>query len=82
MTVVMPIVLSNGMESEYTVKDTRLRSLIKTVTWRIVGSLATFATSWAVTGDLALGGEIALIQVTVNAVLYYLHERIWSRVQR
>jgi len=82
MTVVMPIVLNNSMAYKYTARDTRLRSLIKTVTWRTTGSLATFGIAWAVTGNLALGSTIVLIQVTANTVLYYLHERIWSRIQR
>lgn len=80
MTVVMPIVLNNSMAYEYTARDTRRRSLIKSVTWRATGSLATFGIAWAVTGNLPLGSTIALVQCTVNTVLYYLHERIWARV--
>ena len=60
--------------------DTSTRSLVKTISWRITGSGATFAISYLVSGDFSVAGTIAIIQVTVNTVLYYVHERIWNKI--
>ena len=60
--------------------DTAKRSLVKTVSWRITGSTATFLISYAISGNFNVAGTIALIQLTANTILYYIHERIWDRV--
>ena len=57
------------------------RSLAKTVSWRLTGSTATFAISYLVSGNFAVAGTIALIQLTANTVLYFIHERIWNRIK-
>ncbi len=61
--------------------DTPKRSLVKTISWRITGSTATFAISYAVLGDFAVSGTIAVIQLTFNTLLYFVHERVWNRVR-
>jgi uncharacterized membrane protein len=59
--------------------DSIKRSLIKTVTWRILGTSATFVVSWAVTGSAGTASAIAVAQIVVNTVLYFVHERMWQR---
>jgi len=58
--------------------ETTARSIAKTVSWRITGSGATFAISYAILGDFAVSGTIAMIQLTFNTVLYFAHERVWN----
>jgi uncharacterized membrane protein len=58
----------------------RLRSLIKAVTWRVVGSLDTFSLSFIVTGSARNAASIATVEVLTKVALYYLHERVWRRV--
>ena len=60
--------------------ETRRRSLVKTVTWRITGSTAVFLISYAISGNLNIAGTIAVVQLTANTILYYIHERIWTRI--
>ena len=60
--------------------DTSTRSLVKTISWRITGSGATFAISYLVLGDFSVAGTIAITQVTLNTILYYVHERIWNKI--
>ena len=60
--------------------DTSTRSLVKTISWRITGSGATFAISYLVLGDFSVAGTIAITQVTLNTILYYIHERIWNKI--
>ena len=60
--------------------ESSTRSLVKTISWRITGSGATFAISYVVLGDFSVAGTIAITQVTLNTILYYIHERIWNRI--
>ena len=53
------------------------RHALKTITWRIVGTLDTFFLSWFITGRLKIGATIGGIEVITKMVLYYFHERIW-----
>ncbi|MCP4494775.1 MAG: DUF2061 domain-containing protein [Gammaproteobacteria bacterium] len=56
------------------------RSLLKAVSWRVTGSLDTILLSWIFTQQLAVAIAIGTTEVVTKIVLYYLHERIWSRV--
>lgn len=62
-------------------KETLQRSLFKTISWRITGSGATLAISFVLTGNLAMAGSIAAIQLVSNTILYFIHERIWNVIQ-
>ena len=72
-------------------RETHLRSLLKAVSWRCVGTLDTFCVSFVVlifTGATEgnklhaaqISGSIAGVEVITKVVLYYLHERAWMRV--
>lgn len=58
--------------------ETPTRSVVKTISWRVTGSGATFVISYAILGDVTVSGTIAAIQLTFNTVLYFIHERIWN----
>ena len=62
-------------------RDIRIRSLIKTITWRILASIDTFLIAWLVSGSISVGGWIATIEVITKIILYYFHERAWNRVK-
>lgn len=61
--------------------DSNTRSLAKTISWRLTGSGATFLISYIVSGNITIAGSIALIQITLNTILYYIHERIWNKIK-
>ena len=61
--------------------DLHRRSLVKTVSWRLTGTGATFAISYLVLGNSAVAGTIAVIQLIANTVLYFVHERIWNTIK-
>jgi uncharacterized membrane protein len=60
--------------------DSNKRSITKALTWRALASLATFVISYIVTGNFATATGIASVQVFVNLLLYYVHERIWNKI--
>ena len=58
--------------------DSNLRSIVKTISWRLTGSGATFLIVLLISGNLSIAGPIAITQLIVNTILYYIHERIWN----
>ena len=60
-------------------KVTKLRSLLKTLSWRIVGTLDTMALGWLITGSPLVGLKIGALELITKFVLYYLHEGAWLR---
>jgi uncharacterized membrane protein len=61
--------------------DTATRSLIKTISWRVTGSGATFGISYLISGNFIIAGSIASIQLISNTILYFVHERVWNRIK-
>ena len=55
------------------------RTILKTISWRIVGTLDTMALGWIITGDPLLGVKIGGLELITKFVLYYIHERIWLK---
>ena len=60
-------------------KVTKLRSLLKTISWRIVGTLDTMLLGWLITSDPLVGIKIGALELFTKFILYYFHERIWLR---
>lgn len=56
------------------------RHIAKTITWRVIGTLDTILLSWIITGNPFTGLQIGLAEVITKMLLYYLHERIWVKV--
>jgi uncharacterized membrane protein len=53
------------------------RHLLKTISWRILGTIDTFVLAWLVTGDYSMGLKIGGIEVITKMILYFFHERAW-----
>jgi len=57
------------------------RSLVKTISWRLIGTLATIVISYVITGTLALAFSIGIIEMISKMILYFFHERAWSHIK-
>lgn len=60
---------------------TKMKSLHKTISWRVVATSMTFVISGTVLNafdGIALG--IAITELFTKFALYYLHERLWQKV--
>jgi len=58
---------------------TKTRSILKAISWRIVGTLDTMCLGWFITGSPLVGLKIGALELITKFVLYYLHERVWLR---
>ena len=62
-------------------KDPSLkRHVAKTITWRIVGTLDTMVIGWLITGNPITGLKIGGIEMFTKMILYFIHERIWFKL--
>ena len=57
------------------------RSVVKTISWRTVGTLDTIIVSYFVTGNLVMAASIGSIEVITKMILYYFHEKAWNRLK-
>ncbi len=57
------------------------RSLIKSLTWRIIAITTTFISIYIITGKLEFAIQGTLLTNTINFILYYAHERGWNYIQ-
>jgi len=56
------------------------RSVVKTISWRTIGTLDTIIISYFITGNLAMAASIGSIELFTKMILYYFHERAWNRI--
>ncbi len=59
--------------------DSKLRSITKAITWRILALLITTIVSFAILGCWVTSISIAVLSNILKTVLYYIHERLWER---
>lgn len=56
------------------------RSILKSISWRTIGTIDTMVISYFITGKLALALSIGGIEVFSKMVLYFFHERTWNKI--
>ena len=57
------------------------RSIAKTLSWRVIGTIDTILISWVLTGTIALALSIGAIELVSKMILYFFHERIWNTIK-
>ncbi len=61
-------------------KESRIRSVFKGITWRVIASGTTMLIVFITTGSLEIVAAVGVVDVTAKVFFYYLHERAWGRV--
>ncbi|WP_350286169.1 DUF2061 domain-containing protein [uncultured Croceitalea sp.] len=62
------------------IPESRKRHILKTFSWRFVGTVDTILLSWLISGNPFVGLKIGALELVTKMVLYYLHERAWYRL--
>ncbi|MFH1071179.1 MAG: DUF2061 domain-containing protein [Candidatus Glassbacteria bacterium] len=60
--------------------ETIRRSMVKSISYRLLGLAITGTIVWLVTGKLAVAATIGLIDTVVKLGCYYAHERVWNKI--
>ncbi|KAA3652277.1 MAG: DUF2061 domain-containing protein [Proteobacteria bacterium] len=55
--------------------------MLKTLTFAIMHFTVAFLVVYALTGSFVIGGAVALIEPTVNTVVFYFHEKVWRHFE-
>ncbi|MFA5796384.1 MAG: DUF2061 domain-containing protein [Candidatus Shapirobacteria bacterium] len=61
--------------------ERKRRSILKAISWRIIGTLDTFLISFLITGKFKFAISISGIELLTKFSLYFMHERIWNRIR-
>lgn len=61
--------------------ESNVRSIAKTISWRLTGTGATFVISYLILGSFTVASSIATLQVITNTILYFIHERVWNKIK-
>ena len=60
--------------------ESRYRSILKGISWRIIATVSTILVSWFITKRVDLALSIGVIEFVAKLALYYFHERIWLKI--
>ena len=63
-----------------TLAASKSRSLVKSLTWRVLAIIVTFGSIYFLTGEVTTATAGTILTNSINFVLYYLHERAWLKV--
>ena len=61
--------------------ETRRRSILKAVSWQVLGLFVTALLSWILTGLVLESVGLAFATGLSGLVMYFLHERCWQQVR-
>ena len=78
------MLLKNKEKSTYkedSANEKPLRSVVKSLSWRTIGTLDTIIISYIITGKLDLAFSIGGVELVTKMVLYFFHERVWNSIK-
>jgi len=56
------------------------RTLVKAIIWNLNGLIVMSCVGYIMTGSIGAGGAMAVINTAIGLSLYFVYERIWSRI--
>lgn len=59
--------------------ETKLRSVLKTITWRMIATFTTVGLVYLFFGKLETAAAVGGIEVVLKILFYFMHERAWGR---
>ncbi|REE27462.1 putative membrane protein [Winogradskyella pacifica] len=62
------------------IKSSNKRHILKTFSWRGVGTLDTIILGWLISGNPLTGLKIGGAEVVTKMLLYFGHEKLWYRI--
>ena len=62
------------------VVDSNKRHVIKTFTWRFIGTIDTVIFGWIITGNPLIGLKIGLFETVSKMLFYFGHEKLWYKI--
>lgn len=63
-------------------RESRIRSILKALSWRIFSTFITFGIVYGITGKTEAAFAIGAIEFFIKFFTYYIHERAWQLAPR
>jgi uncharacterized membrane protein len=78
------VTITNNIAYVVTVKEdaAMLRHILKTISYRFLGTLTTIVTAYSLGVSLELSSLIGIGELMIKPTLYFFHERVWYRYIR
>ena len=61
--------------------ETKRRTAVKAIVWNLIGLAMMSLVGLLMTGSVAVGGAIAVVNAAIGLSSYFVYERIWARVR-
>jgi adenylylsulfate kinase len=61
--------------------ETHFRSILKAVSYRIVGTIVTFCVAFVLSKNLDLAIKVGFLDTVLKIGAFYFHERLWHRIK-
>lgn len=61
-------------------EDSKTRSIVKALTWRVIATATTVTLVYVGTGSFELAAHVGLADVVIKLGFYFVHERTWLRI--
>jgi uncharacterized membrane protein len=65
----------------FMVIESRRRSVVKTLSYRVIVTVILAAVTFVVTGSLYQTSAISIVFALLSTIAYYIHERIWTTIK-
>jgi adenylylsulfate kinase len=59
-------------------KDSKKRSVLKTLSWRVIATSIGMGLIYFYTGEAAFSVAFGVADFVIKSAAYYLHERVWT----
>ena len=60
--------------------ETRKRSIVKSITFRIIATIITLIVVWVFTRNIAISAGVTITENLIKMMAYYFHERAWTNI--
>jgi uncharacterized membrane protein len=74
-------ITNNQIMGKVSVTEKPYRSVIKAISWRVIGTFDTVLISFIITGNVKFAVSIGGIELITKMVLYFFHERLWNKIK-
>lgn len=54
----------------------------KTISFAAIHMCVAFSVGYLMTGDVMVGGALALVEPLCNIVAFYFHEKVWAKKEK
>lgn len=60
--------------------ETRKRTIMKAILWNLIGLASMALVGLLMTGSIAIGGAMAVVNTVIGFIAYVFYERVWAGI--